>query len=179
MAGRFARLHAQAAVEQENALPRPGGQIAAFWRRHTAVCLQLRQDIAQRRRQLHARLHGKGQPVGLPRLVIRVLPQDHDPHRLRRCEPEGGEQRLPRRIDRGRGIGRVHPLCERPPVRLFEFPLQKRLPRAEFFRSHGITPYYLRFFRILSQYLYHRKTRNTSAARRIGFCEVIVCRSMW
>lgn len=31
----------------------------------------------------------------------------------------------------------------------------------------------------IHEVLYHIKYRNTSAARRIGFCEVIVCRSMW
>ena len=37
MAGRLARLHAQAAVEQKHALPCPHGQIAAVRRRDIAV----------------------------------------------------------------------------------------------------------------------------------------------
>ena len=41
-------------------------------------------------------------------------------------------------------------------------------------------PYEMHIFAVpIHEVLYHIKYRNTSAARRIGFCEVIVCRSMW
>ena len=121
MARSLPGLHSQTAVEQKHPPLCPRTQIAAVRRRNAAVSLQLRENIPQRRRQLHAGFYRKRQSIGLSRLMIRILSQDHDPHRLRRRKPERGKQRLARRINCLPRIRLVHPLRERRPVRLFKF----------------------------------------------------------
>ena len=73
-------------------------------------------------------------------LVIRVLPEDHDAHRLRRRQLERGEQLFTRRKNGLRLIGRVHPLRQRGKIRLFQFFCQQRPPGLQLFQFHNPSP---------------------------------------
>src|SRR3546814_18511963 len=64
------------------------------------VVLHLLVDVDQARRHPHPRLHRKAQAMRLPRPVIGVLPQDHDPHVPRRRRVERREPVARPRINR-------------------------------------------------------------------------------
>ena len=75
-------------------------QIAMIRGAHTQVAGQFLEDIAQRRRDAHPFRHGKGQPMGLARPVIGILPQYHNLDRIERGQFERAQPHAARREDR-------------------------------------------------------------------------------
>ena len=71
--------------------------------RQTQIGIAFAQDVAQAGRAALAQRHGEGQPVCLARAVIRVLPQDHRPHRTGRGVRQGGEALRGGRVDHPAG----------------------------------------------------------------------------
>ncbi len=100
MTARLTLLDRQDGVEQQHALPSPELQIAGRGHR-TELARQLRVDVAQARRKAHAFGHGEGQAVRLSGTVVRVLPEDRNPHTGQRRQLERVQH--PRRIDAGAG----------------------------------------------------------------------------
>ena len=96
--------HGQRGIEQQHTLARPPLQVAALRHRGAQVLLYLLEDILQRGRKGHTVLYREAQPVGLARLVVRVLPENDHLHLLKRTEVEGIEDEPPRRIACRRGV---------------------------------------------------------------------------
>ena len=92
-------FNGQHRIEQQHALFCPCRQVAALRKRTAGIAVQLLEDIAQRRRQLDAGRHRKGQPHRLTRLVIRILSGDHRAHVLRSDRAERVQDVLLRGID--------------------------------------------------------------------------------
>lgn len=86
-------------VEEEHAVPRPRFEGPIPGNRSSEVGLQLSEDHAQRWRDLHAGPNRERQAVRLARTVVRVLPEDHGPHRSERGQAERGEDLAGRWID--------------------------------------------------------------------------------
>ena len=108
--------------------------------------MQLRENIAQRRRQALTLRDGERKAHGLPRLVIGVLPEDDGPHALRRRGGQSEKRALLRRVDRSGGPRRPDPLQQRRKIRGAQLLLQIRRPRAEIDNLHG------NFLRIFSDF---------------------------
>ena len=85
----LAPLHGENRVQKQHTLLRPVGQISVPAGRNSQIRLPLLVDVNQRRRQLHPRAHRESQSVGLPRLVVGVLAQNHRPDLLRRRQGKG------------------------------------------------------------------------------------------
>ena len=96
-----AQLRGQHGIEQQHALARPApevsGGVAALCGILPKVPGDLLEDIAQRGRRGHPVGHGKGQPVGLSRAVVRVLSQDDHAHGLGRGQLQGVKDLTARR----------------------------------------------------------------------------------
>ncbi|PAV66679.1 hypothetical protein WR25_01824 [Diploscapter pachys] len=92
-------LDGQHAVEQQHARPRPALQMPVARRGNAQIVVQFLEDVAQRRRHLHPRLHRKAQAMRLPRPMVRVLPQDHDLHRIERRQLQRPKPVVRRRQD--------------------------------------------------------------------------------
>ena len=114
------RAHGEDGVEQKHALLRPACQISAFCRRNAEISFQFLIDILQRRRQFYTPAHRKSQPVCLPRLMIRVLPENHGAHARGRGPLERRKKLLRGRIHRPAFIRRAEPLLQGAPVRLLK-----------------------------------------------------------
>ena len=82
-------------------------------------------NVYERRRDLHRRLHGEAQPVGLPRLMVRVLSQDHDFYFGERRERERVEDVIRRRVDFLCLVLVLYGLIQFSVIRLFEFPAHR------------------------------------------------------
>ena len=75
MAVGLAARDSQHRVQEQDALPGPGGEVTA-----SGLVAQVRpkllQDVSQRRWVRGPRAYAERQPHGLSRLVVRILPQD-------------------------------------------------------------------------------------------------------
>ena len=91
--------HRERGVEQQHALRGPRCQIPALGHRASQVGGHLLVHVAKAGGQLAASGHGKRQPHGLPRPVIRVLAQDDHLHVRRRGERKRVKDIVLRRID--------------------------------------------------------------------------------
>ena len=114
------RAHGEDGVEQKHALLRPACQISAFCRRNAEISFQFLIDILQRRRQFYTPAHRKSQPVCLPRLMIRVLPENHGAHARGRSPLERRKKLLRGRIHCPAFIRRAEPLLQGAPIRLLQ-----------------------------------------------------------
>ena len=149
-----ALLHGQDGVQKKHALLRPAGQ-AARGERRAHVRGKLLSDVHERRRHPHAVAHRKRKPVRLPRLVIRVLPQNDGAHALRRRQPEGGKDVLLRRKDRSGGIRRRDLLHEHGKIRRGKLGAQKRRPaRGKLQILHGSSSKMLSVYYICIYHVY-------------------------
>ncbi len=81
---RPATLHRQHRIEQQHALGSPTFQVAIGRNCHAQVVRNLLVNVYQRGRCLDTVAHRKTQAMRLSRAVIRVLPQYHHPHLLKR-----------------------------------------------------------------------------------------------
>ena len=78
---------------------------------------------------MHTVLHRKTQSVGLPRLMIRVLSDNHHLHLVERAEVEGIENQVPWWIACCLHIFLSDSSSQLLEVRLLKFALQLRFPR--------------------------------------------------
>ena len=74
--------HRQHGIQQQHAPLGPRHQMPVVGDAKTNIVAQLFVDIHQGGRGRHARAHREGQSVGLARLVVGVLPDDHHAHVL-------------------------------------------------------------------------------------------------
>ena len=109
------RPYRQGGVEQQHALPRPAVEVASQGDGHPDVGMQLLEDVDQRGRELYAGLHRETESVGLPRLVVRVLPENHHLHLVKRREVEGVEN-----LRTGRKDGKLLFLCHQEALQLLK-----------------------------------------------------------
>ena len=92
MRSRLMCPHCQRGVEKQNSLIRPSSQIPTSQRYvKSQVAVYLLDDIHQRRRHLHSLRDTEAESMRLPRLMIRVLSQNHHLHLVERGAVEGGE----------------------------------------------------------------------------------------
>ena len=89
--------HGQRGVQQQDALSRPFLEIAAAGHLEPHIIVQLLEDVLQRAGKRHPVLHRKTESVGLPHVVVGVLPDDHHLHLVKRRAVEGVEDARPRR----------------------------------------------------------------------------------
>ena len=69
--------HGQHRVKHHDALLRPFDQISVVRYVTAQIVVQLLVDVHQGRWDLHIRLHGEAQTVGLTYVVVRVLSQNY------------------------------------------------------------------------------------------------------
>ena len=97
----------QAPVGDDRGMPQVGGDLLL--------------DILKARRDSDTRGDGEGKSFGLPRSVVRVLPEDHHPHLGQRAKIQRTEDHPPRRVDRPAGaVFATYLLCEDAEVELIE-----------------------------------------------------------
>src|SRR3989344_1571276 len=82
---RSAGTHRERRVQQENSLRGPARKVGVATHRVPEVRFELLENILERRRRRDARVDRKAQAIGLPRPVVRVLPEYDDLHRLERA----------------------------------------------------------------------------------------------
>ncbi|CAM5223196.1 hypothetical protein BTHI11S_06296 [Bosea thiooxidans] len=97
----------QRGVEQQHALFRPAGQIAAGGRRGAEILRPLLVDVDERARQRRRADIGEGEPVGMAGRRIGILPEDDGTDRVERRQRQCGEDPLRRGSDdmAGRPLG--------------------------------------------------------------------------
>ena len=71
-------LDREHAVEEQYPSFGPGAQVTVARNLEADIGGELLIDVLQRRRDLHATVHRKAETVRLPRVVVRVLPKNHD-----------------------------------------------------------------------------------------------------
>ncbi len=123
------RTHGQNRVQHEHTLLRPVHQITVV--RHAAadIVMKLLVNVDKGGRQRLLRWqHGKTQAVCLPRLVVRILSQDHHLHLCERCQMQCVENILRRRIDNLCLILPLYKGIKLTIIGLPEFTLQSRQP---------------------------------------------------
>ena len=120
--------HGQHGVQHQHALIRPLFKIPVIRNRAAEVVMQLLIDVHEGWRDGHLRLHRKAEPMGLSRLVVRILSEDHHLHLFQRSEGKSIENILCRRIDRLRFIFLIDGMIQLFIVRLAEFRLQRLQP---------------------------------------------------
>ena len=123
-----ALLHGQHRVQQQHTLSRPQRQVGVCGTAWAKLGLQLLKNVAQARRSLAAVRHREGQPHGLTRLMVGVLPQNDDPHRRHRAGTERGEDVLRRGVDVFFRRSRRHKGIQLRKVRLCALLRKKQLP---------------------------------------------------
>jgi hypothetical protein len=96
--------HGQDGVEEEEALARPGHEVAVAGDGHAGVVVELAEQIAEGRWRRDAGSHGEGEAVGLPGLVIGVLAQEDGAHGLKGSQAEGLEDLGGGGVDSGAGV---------------------------------------------------------------------------
>ena len=79
-------FNCQTGIEQHHPLCCPVCQRAMTGRGQTQITLKFFEDVAQTRRWSDPVRHRKRQPLSLIWAMVRVLSQDHDPYRFRRCQ---------------------------------------------------------------------------------------------
>ena len=123
-----AGAHGEHGVEQQNALFRPTGKIAACSGRNAQVELQRFVNVDQRRRALDALSHGKTHAVCLAFADVRVLPDDDHLDVFVRGVGKGGENILFGRINGVRGIFRAQKFAQFVKVFAVELSAQQLVP---------------------------------------------------
>ena len=73
----------------------PGLERAARGGPEAGVGLPFREDVAQRRRPVDARRHGKREAVRLAFAVVRILAEDYGPDRVKRRQTQALKTRPP------------------------------------------------------------------------------------
>ena len=125
---RLPAAHGQHRVEEQHALLRPRSQVAVVRNRRADVVPQFFENILQRRRCRHPRLHREAEAVRLPRPVIRVLPEDDDLHCLVRRRMQRIENIVRSRVDRLRPVFLLEKFPEPQIVRQLELIADLPLP---------------------------------------------------
>ena len=121
MTGSLMGAHGEGGVEQQHALPGPSREVARLWHRRAEVIANLLEYVLQRRRKRHTIVHGEAQPVGLPRLMLGVLPYYHHLNLVERTEIEGVEDEPSGRITLVLPVFLSHEIGEVGEIRLFKF----------------------------------------------------------
>ena len=106
MAVGLAGIHGEYRVDQQHTGARPGDQAACLRRRKAEIGFTLFIDIAQAAGQRNAGAHGKGQAVGLFRLMVGILSQNNAAHPLWRRQGKSGKYVCFRRINWPSGAAR-------------------------------------------------------------------------
>ncbi|MNM61961.1 hypothetical protein D3C81_732740 [compost metagenome] len=134
MGAHLALLDGQRGVEQQHALLGPVLQAAVVGRVDVQVALELLEDVLQRRRHRHARLHREAQAMGLAGAVIGVLADDHHLHLVQRRRVQRIEDQPAGRKDLlAGGLLAAQELAQRLHVGLVELLAQNGFPaRFEF-----------------------------------------------
>src|SRR4051812_38689481 len=91
MRGGRAGPHGEGWGWEPDALAGPPLEIGVGRGLDTEVVAQLGVDVDERRRELHAVLHGEAQAMGLAGTVIRILPEQYDTSACVRRQMEGRE----------------------------------------------------------------------------------------
>ena len=91
VAGSLVCPHGERGVEQQHSLLGPARQIACRGDWCAQVELYLLENVLQGGRERHSVAYGEAEPVGLARLVVRVLADDYHLHVVERTEVEGVE----------------------------------------------------------------------------------------
>lgn len=124
-------LHRQGGVEQQHALLGPAAQTAALGSGPPEVVLDFLENILQRRGLRHAVGHRETEALGLPRLMVGVLPDDDHLDAAERAQVEGVEYLRAGRVTRAGTVSSAHKVGERGKIGLVELRLQL-LPPAFF-----------------------------------------------
>ena len=104
MAGCHVGSHGQGGVQEQDTLFCPSRQIARLGNRFAKVCLNLLEDVAERRGKRHTIIHRKAQTMCLLGLMIGVLSYQHHLHLRQRTKIERVENEFARRIASALGI---------------------------------------------------------------------------
>ena len=115
-------------VKQQHALLGPSGQVTRHRDVGSHVVFDFLIYIDQRRRNLHAVRHRERQSLRLPRLMIRVLPENDHFELVERAEVESPEDVAPLWIDGGLCIFRSHEIRQLAEIVLFKLALEPALP---------------------------------------------------
>lgn len=121
-------LDCERGVEQQHALTRPALKIARGRKRRPRVGAYFFEDIDQRRRHSHPVGNRETQSVGLSRIMIRILTENHHLHLVERTGVESSENVACRRKHHVRGILLAHERGERCEIRLIKFIGKHLLP---------------------------------------------------
>lgn len=128
VAPRLVGPHRQGGVEEQHSLARPGAQVARAPRRDPEIGLQLFEDVDERGRWWHARVHAEAQAVRLTWAVVGVLAEDHHLHVGKGGQVKRGEDVIVGRIHRVRSAFGSNKGLQFGPIRLVEFTPQDRVP---------------------------------------------------
>ncbi len=115
--------HGQSGVEQKDTLLCPASKIAGWRNGRTQVCLNLRKDIAKRWRKRYSVIHGEAKSMCLTRLMVGVLPDEHDFHAVQWAEIKSIKDELAWRIACAIGILRLDKLDKLLEIRLVDLRL--------------------------------------------------------
>lgn len=131
------RAHRQRGIEQQHALLCPAHEVSAAWHGHAEVALYLLEYVDKRRRKRHAIVHREAQPVGLPRLMVRVLAYYHNLNLAERAKVEGVEDEPSWGITRGAFVFVAHKFDKVGEIRFLELLAYMLLPALFYLYVHG------------------------------------------
>lgn len=115
--------HGQCGVEQKDTLLSPTSKIAGWRNGRTQVCLNLRKNVAKGWWKRYSVIHGEAKSMCLTRLMIGVLPDEHDFHAVQWAEIKSIKDELAWRIACAIGILRLDKLDKLLEIRLVELRL--------------------------------------------------------
>ena len=150
----------QRSVQQQHALLCPARQVARGRNRCAEVGLYLLEDVLQRRREHHPVLHREAQPVGLSRLVVRVLSDDHHFRLVEWAEVEGVENEFARRVAGAGLVFLSDGFCQLSEVGLLKLWRQLFLPRWFYLYVH--LKYYRLQISVLFSHVFPVATRHVA-----------------
>ena len=78
------RLNSEGGVEHQHALLCPASKVTACGNRRACVGVDFLENVLQRWRKRHTVVHRETEPMRLPRLVIRILTDNHYFHLVER-----------------------------------------------------------------------------------------------
>ena len=132
------RLDGERGIEQKHPLPCPSRKVAGGWYRGTGVVVNFTEDVLKRRREWYAVVNGETQTIGLPHVVIRILPQNHHFNGTKRRGIEGGEYLRPGWEHLLRGILTPDEICERNEIVLIPLGGELLFPTLFYFDIHSV-----------------------------------------
>ena len=140
MRGGLVLAYGEHRVEQQHPLLGPAVKVAARGVGRPRVVAHLLEDVLQRRREGDAVAHREAEPVGLPRTVVGVLPDDDHLEPLEGALVEGAEDVAAARIDASRGVLLAHEAGQLGEIGLLELGFEDGFPIGGDSYIHDVSP---------------------------------------